>query len=345
MENEIKVDRKDQTEDIGFLSQIDPWKALSEFYGDSFKEYRKKWEQASNFELELEYPLQIDFELNNNCNFRCPMCILSIENKPKAEYFPEELYKKIISEGVKKGLRAIDFSYVNEPLIRKDLPDLIAYARDEGILDMAFNTNVQLLTESYAERLLESGLTRIQFSIDAHSSEIFDKVRVGGNFDKVVQNTLKFLELKEKHNKKGIMTAVSFVKMSVNEHEWNDFVAFWKDKVDYIILREYLIPVGRNSNHYDDKKKLFSDHKHHIKEFRCNKPWQRLIIRTDGTVLPCCTSFGALIPVGNIFKESVEDIWNCDSMKKLRELHKNGEYFKNKVCLECALGSTMDNVI
>ncbi len=341
----LDIKRKDAAEDIGFVTKIDPWTVLSDYYGDEFKEYRRKWNAVSNFELELDFPLQIDFELNDNCNYACPMCTFSIVAKKKANYFPTEKYKSIVSEGVKRGLAAIDFSFVNEPLMRSDLPELIRYARDQGVLDLAFNTNAQLLTKAKAEALLTSGLTRIQFSLDAHNAETFAEVRKGGNYDKVVKNILQFLELKQSMNVKGLMTAVSFVKMSVNEDQWEPFVEFWRDKVDYIILREYLIPVGPESDFYDDRKKYFASSQHHAQEFKCNKPWQRVVIQADGTVLPCCTFFAPQLPMGNINEQSLDEIWNSPKMKFLREIHKCGNYHKNKVCKACAEGSTVEAVI
>ena len=46
-----------------------------------FSDYREQWEKASNFELETNFPLQIEFELHNACNFRCTFCPFSFEKE------------------------------------------------------------------------------------------------------------------------------------------------------------------------------------------------------------------------------------------------------------------------
>ena len=337
---ELSITRKDATEDVGFLSKIEPWEVLAEYYGEPFRAYRKKWNLASNFDLELDFPLQLDFELNNNCNLRCKMCTWSVEKITKTTYFPVEKFKEIITDGVRHGLAALDLSFVNEPLIRKDLPDLIRFAREAGILDVGFNTNAVLLDENYAESLLSSGLTRIQFSLDAYSPETYANVRRGGNYEKVIKHILSFMEKKNKKGVKGIVTAVSFVRMSINESEWNAFSRFWSDKVDYILLREYLSPYGADSANFQDKKKLFAEKKHVAEQFKCNKPWQRLIVRSDGTVLPCCTFQAVHLPMGNVFSQSIGEIWHSKKMKYLRNIHRDGKYYKNKICFECAVCST-----
>ena len=34
--------------------------------------------------------------------------------------------------------------------------------------------------------------------------------------------------------------------------------------------------------------------------FRCAQPFQHLTLRYDGTILPCCTFFGAEIPIAKL---------------------------------------------
>ena len=48
-----------------------------------WQEYRKRYKAASELELETNFPIQIDFELNATCNLRCPMCPLSVESKKR----------------------------------------------------------------------------------------------------------------------------------------------------------------------------------------------------------------------------------------------------------------------
>lgn len=340
----IDIIRNDALEDCGFVDGRDPFEVLIERHGRKFLEYREQWNKASNFELETAYPLQLDFELNDTCNLRCPMCTWSVENNEgkQARFFPFEKFKEIILDGVPKGLRALDMSFVNEPLLRKDLPEFIKFARENGIVDVAFNTNATALTAPMTEALLDSGLTRIQFSLDAHSTETYNKVRPGGNYEKVKHNILHFLKRKEERKVESLLTAATFVIMSLNEHEVTDFVSFWRGKVDYIILREYTTPYGPSQDEFEDKSRLFAAEKHIAREFRCNKPWQRMIVRVDGTLIPCCTFFGPLLPMGNLYEQGIQEVWQSEKMRGLRSLHKRGDYMKNKVCHECAVSSTVD---
>ena len=53
----------------------------------NFANYRDLWKKASNFEVETNFPLQIEFELHNACNYRCSFCPYSFEKKKNASQF------------------------------------------------------------------------------------------------------------------------------------------------------------------------------------------------------------------------------------------------------------------
>ena len=50
----------------------------------------------------------------------------------------------------------------------------------------------------------------------------------------------------------------------------------------------------------------------------CPQPYRRLMITCDGNVLPCCSYYGLDLIMGNIYKDSVYNIWNGKKIKELR---------------------------
>ena len=66
-------------------------------------------------------------------------------------------------------------NHANEPLLDKDLIERINYATERGIMDIHMNTNAMLLTEEMSKKLLDTGLTRLCFSIDALTPETLKK--------------------------------------------------------------------------------------------------------------------------------------------------------------------------
>ena len=329
-----------------------------------YDEYRDIWENVSKLQKVTDFPTQLDFELNYSCNFSCPMCTWnqeSTENMGKVAWFDFDVYKEVIDDAIPKGLKAIRMNYINEPLMRKDIINFISYARKAGILDIYFSTNGSLLTDNVIRDLINSGLLRLQISLDAFTEETFKKIRTGGNFKSVIKNVLRFLEIRNEMGVKLPTLRVNFVKTETNKHELDDFIKFWKSKADSVGVQDL---VGMMSN-YGKKTEEEMENTKLTGKFRCAQPFQHLTIRYDGTILPCCTFFGAEIPIAKLktnekitFSEieniglldkslkskliirSIEETWKSKEMEYFREIHRNGEFWKHPVCKKCVLSTS-----
>ncbi len=329
-----------------------------------YDEYRQIWKDVNKLEKVTDFPTQLDFELNYSCNFTCPMCTWnqeSTENMGKEAWFDFEVFKEVIDDAIPKGLKSIRMNYINEPLMRKDIIKFISYARKAGILDIYFSTNGSHLTDDVIRDLISSGLLRLQISLDAFTEETFNKIRTGGNFKSVIKNVLRFLEIRNEMDVKLPTIRVNFVKTGVNKHELDDFIKFWKDKVDSIGIQDL---VGIMDMYGKKTEEEIENTKPPVK-FRCAQPFQHLTLRYDGTILPCCTFFGAEIPVSKLktnkkskFSEieniglldkslkskliirDIEETWKSKEMEYFREIHRNGEYWKHPVCKKCVLSTS-----
>lgn len=301
---------------------------------NSWQEYRDKYQKASNLQFS-DYPIQLDFELNASCNLRCPMCPISAESpkgKGKSTWFDFEFYKKLIDYSFENGTRAIKLNYINEPLIRNDLIKFIDYASAAGIIDIYFSTNGILLNEKISEKLIKSGLTRLQVSIDAVTQETYDKVRPGGSLQKVIKNLDNFLNLKIKLKRTTPLVRVNFVKTNQNEFELEEFLKFWEKKVDMIGVQEFIKPT-KVVNEIKSKKTFKK------KNFKCSFPFKQLVINNEKQVLPCCTFWGEELALGKIEKpEDLKKAWNSEKMQDLRKKHLEGKYFEIPQCKNCVEG-------
>lgn len=331
-----KFTRQDQskhTEQFSYTRNIID--ILSKNIGEGFSGYRKRLDEAAAFNLELDYPVHIDFETIFGCNIRCIMCTHSHRDLfPSRKRFLEfDLFKKVIDEGMQKGLSSIGIDQEGDPLLVDNLTDFIEYAKGKGILDIIMNTNALALDKEKTERLLHSGLTRIHFSLDAVTEETYDSIRRGSNFKKVMENILYFLKRKDELKLEIPITRVSFVRMKTNEGELERFVEFWNPRVDAIAVQEYNAPFPEQA----DLSGLYAGKRIGNRDFKCTQPWFRMVILTDGTVLPCCLLGMSLkMAVGNAYDESIYDLWNSENMKCLRKLHREGRYYEHEICKKCA---------
>ena len=300
---------------------------------DEYIKYRKEFDDASNFKEIQKYPIHIDIEVDNFCNFACTFCPIGQKDNELHKYYKDlksldiEKVFSILDEAKKIGVKSVQFSLVNEPLTNKNIFKFIEYANKLNFSDIFFVTNGYLLNEKNSQKILESGLSKIQISLDAFSEKTYSERKLKNfkpaNYNKTISNVLKFIELKKKLKKSFPLIRVSFIELSTNKHEFLDFKNFWKSKVDAINYQKLV--------DYSKKNKISKQ----VDEMSCNMPMFRLAIKSDGNVKPCCVGFGEKINLGNIYESTLSDIWNSKFMRDLQKIHIEKKAYKNKICEEC----------
>ena len=288
--------------------------------------FRINYEKAGKFE-QLESPAQLDIELNGGCNMKCPFCLHGYGDKRLNTLIPIERYKKLIDEAVAFGIKGLKLNYINEPMLRKDLEQCIDYAKSAGILNVYMVTNGTLLNARRRDSMLNCGITKIFISVDAATSETYNKQRLSGKFDMVVKNILDFIEERNKRKLKYPLVRVSFLRNSINIHEEEGFQKFWEDKADMIAFQKMndLPDIDTGLTLPDLKEK----------DKRCSFPFKQLVIDHQGDILPCCKLGGKKLALGNIKTMTLKQAWNSESMLKLQTLHKNNQWQQNLVCKRC----------
>ena len=89
----------------------------------------------------------------------------------------------ILEAAVALGIESVRFTG-GEPLLRRELPEMIALAKKHGIPDIAMTTNASLLARRLPD-LLDAGLGRINVSLDAADAEAFREATGGGTIAQV----------------------------------------------------------------------------------------------------------------------------------------------------------------
>ena len=129
----------------------------------------------------LKRPLQdLRISVIDRCNFRCTYCmpaeVFGVITLLQEEFLLsfdeiERLARLFISMGVNK-IRLTG----GEPLLRKDLSQLIArLTKLEGLKDIGLTTNGIHLAKQ-AKALKEAGLKRVNISLDAIEDHVFQKL-------------------------------------------------------------------------------------------------------------------------------------------------------------------------
>src|SRR5207249_7295556 len=165
--------------------------------------------------------------ITDKCNFRCTYC-MPAEGLPwlkKAEILSYEEIERIARVAVSIGIEQIRLTG-GEPLVRRDIPDLVRHLRKiEGLRSLSLTTNGILLKQQ-AKALAEAGLTRINVSLDSLVREKFAKLTRRDQFDRVLEGLAEVEQYPSVHPIKINAVAVR----NFSEDEVLDFVQFARKK-------------------------------------------------------------------------------------------------------------------
>ncbi|WP_027482698.1 GTP 3',8-cyclase MoaA [Deinococcus pimensis] len=119
--------------------------------------------------------------VTDRCNLRCTYCMPAEVFGPDYAFLPRseilsfEEIERLARVFVRGGVRKLRLTG-GEPLLRRDLPDLVArLSAIEGVEDIALTTN-GLLLPKLAAPLREAGLRRVTVSLDALDPEVFGRM-------------------------------------------------------------------------------------------------------------------------------------------------------------------------
>ncbi len=165
--------------------------------------------------------------ITDKCNFRCSYC-MPAEGLPwlkKAEILSYEEIERIARVAVNLGIEQIRLTG-GEPLVRRDVPELVRQLRPiEGLHSLSITTNGILLKQQ-ARALAEAGLNRINVSVDSLVREKFAKLTRRDQLERVLEG----LEEVEKYPSIHPIKVNAVAIRDYSEEEALDFVRLARRK-------------------------------------------------------------------------------------------------------------------
>jgi MoaA/NifB/PqqE/SkfB family radical SAM enzyme len=273
------------------------------------------------------FPLHILVEPSSICNLKCVMCFQSDETFRKTPYsgtMSLDLFKKIVDESVENNCKSLTISGRGEPLLNPHIGEMMKYCSGK-FFDYKINTNAMLLNKKIAQNVLDSGITELVISIDSSDPEQYSKIRVGGDFYRVLKNIELLRELREKNCKgSNINIRVSAVQI-FEEQDMERFSIFWKEYADDV---SYTKAIDRWDTYHNPSNNS---------KISCQRLWHRFYIWWDGIASPCDYDYKSFLDVGNVINSKIKDIWLGLKMKKLRDAHTAGARSDIFPCKGCSL--------
>ena len=272
-------------------------------------------------------PMHLTIESTNKCNLACPMCNRELDSMPRGN-MTLNLFRSII-DLCRDTLEFIWPFGEGEPLLNEHIYDMITYARKSGI-HVEISTNATLLDEARSRRLLESRADHIILAFDGATPKSYEKYRSGARFDDVKARIEKFLLMKTNIRSRA-RVILQMVLLRDNQNEVRQFRRMWKRPgVDVIRFKEDQLK-------YESLRADIYKPQRARRHAPCYLLWRGpLFIRHDGTVSPCCR-FQGRPPLGDLKRQSFDEIWNSEALRSLRQAHVTGDLSGFEPCRDCTI--------
>ncbi|MFQ5405664.1 MAG: radical SAM/SPASM domain-containing protein [Candidatus Micrarchaeia archaeon] len=301
------------------------------------------------FPSTVPYPINLELEVTTKCNLRCVMCEHTHWTEPQLDLSFED-FKKIIDQF--PSLAWCNPTGEGSAFLNPDYPKMLRYLKDRDIM-VEFVESFNFLREEQLRELVEIGVDRIWISVDGATKETYEKIRVGGNFERVLGNIKLLMKIKEELNSPIPELCFRFVIMKENYHEMPQFVDVinnlgdkkWLGDGSYVEFAG-LLDFDQTQKH--KPKQLAVDlveetkmrgaslgvtvafaHQYHDPEKKCPVnycgAWSEPYIMMGGYVQPCCAvlmsnkrDFLREHSFGNVNEKSFKEIWFDPYYKKMR---------------------------
>lgn len=265
----------------------------------------------------------IIIETTNLCNARCVMCCHSAMRRKKG-IMNKKLFRKIVTEAKELGARRFTLSGIGEPLLDPNLTNRITYLKSQ-IKDckIRFFTNASLLIEEKANQLVKSGIDEIVISLNGYKNS-YEKV-MGLSFDQTAKNIKYLLKIKPKN----LHIHLSCMYVNENAADIKKITALWTDKIDLMAVK---IPEN-----WAGKKIIETPFSlpYPSKKWPCKGLFDSFNINWDGKVVLCCRDYNAQLVVGDVNKQSIQDIWAGKKFQRIRQMHLERNIDGIPICRHC----------
>lgn len=294
----------------------------------------------------IVYPIYAEIAPSGACNQRCTYCALDFMGY-RPRFLDTKIVKARISEMAQLGVKSIMFAGEGEPLLHKDIGDIIRHTKKAGI-DIAVTTNGTLLENKLVDRIMRS-VTWVKVSINAGTRKLYAKIHRSdeGDFDRVIYN-MKYAAKARKAAGYKCALGMQMVLLPENFKEAITLAKIAKKiGMDYLVVKPYSQHLFSKTSRYkhirykkylaiqDDLAGLNDKNFNVIFRVRTMRKWDEgrrpyrhcsalpfwTYIDAGGNVWGCSAYLGDnRFLYGNIYRNTFKEIWEGRRRRRLLKL-------------------------
>ncbi len=296
-------------------------------------------------------PLMSTIEITSLCNYKCNHCGNNSGSQNKNELTANEIMK-IINQMERFGILKLTLTG-GEPLLKKDFFKILKSAA-EKIPRVGITSNGNLIDKKTSKRLKKYGVSVVKISLDG--TEYFHDKNRGykGAYKKAINAIKNLIDNKievrvqstlMQENTEEILNIMPILSnLGVKVHSIVPISPIGRAQKSFMMsplqYKKYILRINKkakelNSKTYFEIRPVFGlDLKTNLEvlstKYKCEAFKTTFEITSSGQVIPC--SF-LPIEIGDIRKNSLEEIWESKRVHKIRKLF-NENLLKGK-CIKC----------
>jgi radical SAM protein with 4Fe4S-binding SPASM domain len=292
------------------------------------------------------FPRAIQLQTINACQAACKMCPYPLfKNVFPRGRMDDDIFDKVVDEIA--GRAEVD-TFIpmlqNEPFLDKHLFEKIRTFRERtrGRVKVELVTNGAFLTAENIEHIRESRLDVLDISLDALSREVYEKIRVGLDYDAVLEGVERVIGVELPDTS----IFVRLVRQRDNIEEVRAFARHWRSRGVGVFIYSANNRVGGVAE-FDEQirvpdRELPVLHRLGRRAFKawmghCPIPFASANILHNGDMLLCVHDWGRKEILGNVRDATIAEIWNGERMREIRRLVSQRRYAELPACRDCSL--------
>lgn len=284
--------------------------------------------------LPLNEPITISVGLTNRCNFGCVFCptgdleLTRKSNKIATGMMSDKVFYKIIDDVLKfkKKIRKLSLTGFGEPFLHKNIVNYLKFIKEKKATEkVSITTNGSLLQRFDMKEIVQN-LDEIIFSIEHVNKTGYKKVtRNFDNFDLILDNIKKLYQAKIEVDSR-LKIHIKTLDLGLSDSDKRKFFDLFEKFSDTINIDfahsfthsdKYDFSLGTNiSQKTKDGFDRNSDD-----NMVCSQLFMYLKTIWNGNVVACCADWKHELIIGNIFENSLLEIWNGEKLNQLRLTH------------------------
>ncbi len=283
-----------------------------------------KYKQAISEETRPRFPFVSSLEFTNRCNLDCLFCARAVMTRPLG-FMSKKLFDKIINE-YRQHKIFIKVNGYGENLLHPKVKYFIKEIKKKN--GFYFTSNFTLVNDEIAKCFIENNVDVVQVSFQGLNKKSYEEQRRRSSYELVENNIKKLIKLRGSHPYPFIHLSTTI--LDEDDSSIEKFINYWLDEIgvdsvgigftDYERVIEEMIKDKKRKKEIDKMKKRQTL----IKVPNHTYLYRYIDICWDGTVVSSFFDFNKFIPVGDLNKQSMLQIWNkSEVLNALRVLEKN----------------------